>query len=908
MPENCAAIVIAAKHHELTKVKDTRGTTNTIGALRCKFQFRTDDWLHSAKTAMFCNGDAVLHPEVIDDAIPVPLDADDECPVPYEVLTDTLPYSIGVWGVTDNGLRVVSNWLVFNAQLGCYTEGNAPEDPERTIYEEILLISREAVEAASDVTNRANNGEFDGKTAYEIAKEEGFDGSASEWIQSLVGEPGRDGYTPVKGRDYFDGKDGTDGFSPTVSTEKIEDGYRVVIVDKNGNKTFNVMDGKNGEDGITPHIGNNGNWWIGDKDTGIRAEGPEDIGANIIDVVSLPIKDIDTRATYRVLNGVFVLDKMLRNDSTCHAVEWDSVPTEPGESVLRINDGVFSYVGYYNVKDNTVYGYFGEDTIEYLIEWVENSDLNALAKIALIGYLERMNASWKTMQEIVSSVGSALSMSWGGVITSAESADDANTLYLYLSSKLFFNQNGEWIGLGEGVGKTGTGIGAEVFNSADNVATGMASHAEGGVTAAEGDFSHAEGYATKSTGASSHAEGDGTESIGQASHAEGMKTVAEAIGSHAEGGLTHADFEWSHAEGYETIAGAVCAHAEGIGTDANGGNSHAEGSYTLAENENSHAEGQSSAAKGVASHAEGMRTEATNKASHAEGTETKANGVASHSEGIKTEAKAMGSHAEGGSTKAEAEWSHAEGYGTTVNEVAGHAEGQNTIASSSAAHAEGMQTEAFALYSHAEGLLSKSSGQSSHAEGESTKATANTAHAEGYSTEASGIYTHAEGALTVASAAGAHAEGGSTNATGPWSHAEGYGNTASGNSAHAQGINTVASGAYSHAGGNNTKAVGEAQTVIGKYNVADSAKSFIIGGGANNSGMDIYAVRKNIMTIDWEGNAWYSGDIKVGGTSYDDENAKTVSTQEFVIDMFARLCAKLQEKGIDISIDELMQL
>ena len=162
MPENCAAIVIAAKHHELIRVKDTRGTTHTVGALRCKFEFRTNDWLNSAKTAMFCNGDALLHPEVIDSAIAVPLDADDECPVPYEVLTDTLPYSIGVWGVTSSGLRIVSNWLVFGAQVGCYTEGNAPGEPEQTVYEQILQISNDAVNIATSVENRANSGEFDG--------------------------------------------------------------------------------------------------------------------------------------------------------------------------------------------------------------------------------------------------------------------------------------------------------------------------------------------------------------------------------------------------------------------------------------------------------------------------------------------------------------------------------------------------------------------------------------------------------------------------------------------------------------------------------------------------------------------------------------------------------------------------
>lgn len=32
--------------------------------------------------------------------------------------------------------------------------------------------------------------------------------------------------------------------------------------------------GPRGDDGITPHIGENGNWYIGDTDTGVKAEGP----------------------------------------------------------------------------------------------------------------------------------------------------------------------------------------------------------------------------------------------------------------------------------------------------------------------------------------------------------------------------------------------------------------------------------------------------------------------------------------------------------------------------------------------------------------------------------------------------------------------------------------------------------
>ena len=54
---------------------------------------------------------------------------------------------------------------------------------------------------------------------------------------------GEDGYTPKKGVDYTDGKDGEDGFSPTVTINAIAGGTRVTITDKNGSKTFDVMNG-----------------------------------------------------------------------------------------------------------------------------------------------------------------------------------------------------------------------------------------------------------------------------------------------------------------------------------------------------------------------------------------------------------------------------------------------------------------------------------------------------------------------------------------------------------------------------------------------------------------------------------------------------------------------------------------
>ena len=56
------------------------------------------------------------------------------------------------------------------------------------------------------------------------------------------------------------------------------------ILDANGvlnliltNKGTGSGTGEKGEPGITPHIGDNGNWFIGDEDTGVKSEGRDGI-------------------------------------------------------------------------------------------------------------------------------------------------------------------------------------------------------------------------------------------------------------------------------------------------------------------------------------------------------------------------------------------------------------------------------------------------------------------------------------------------------------------------------------------------------------------------------------------------------------------------------------------------------
>lgn len=65
---------------------------------------------------------------------------------------------------------------------------------------------------------------IDGKSAYQIAVDEGFVGSETEWLASLKGDKGDTGAKGDKGDQGLpgaDGKDGVDGKTPTLSTGTI---------------------------------------------------------------------------------------------------------------------------------------------------------------------------------------------------------------------------------------------------------------------------------------------------------------------------------------------------------------------------------------------------------------------------------------------------------------------------------------------------------------------------------------------------------------------------------------------------------------------------------------------------------------------------------------------------------------
>ena len=135
---------------------------------------------------------------------------------------------------------------------------------------------------------------------------------------------------------------------------------------------------------------------------------------------------------------------------------------------------------------------------------------------------------------------------------------------------------------------------------------------------------------------------------------------------------------------------------------------------------------------------------------------------------------------------------------------------------------------------------------------------------------ASGEYSFAGGQGTTASGALSHAEGQGSVASGPMSHAEGQGTVASGAFSHAEGLNTTVSAPWSHSEGEGTIAYGPHQHVQGKYNIRDSSGSYahIVGNGTP-------VESKNAHTLDWSGNAWYSGTVESAGIILSDNTDKS---------------------------------
>lgn len=115
-------------------------------------------------------------------------------------------------------------------------------------------------------------------TAYALAVKQGFDGTLDEWLASLKGNAFTyDDFTheqlqALKGAkgDAFTYEDFT---QEQLNALKGAKGDSFTYEDFTEDQLESLR-GPSGKNGVTPHIGSNGNWFVGTTDTGIPATGP----------------------------------------------------------------------------------------------------------------------------------------------------------------------------------------------------------------------------------------------------------------------------------------------------------------------------------------------------------------------------------------------------------------------------------------------------------------------------------------------------------------------------------------------------------------------------------------------------------------------------------------------------------
>ena len=225
--------------------------------------------------------------------------------VPAEATANEGTGAIVYCGVA-NGVQLITKTQGYNVITHGNVGGTAPFNPSESLATQVLQAalnaeknSAEAKSVADGLRNDAASGKFDGK-----------DGAK--------GDKGETGTTPQL-------KIGEDNLWQV----SYDNGATWVSL---GVKATGAA-GKDGTNGLTPHIGENGNWWLGNTDTGVSAKGPKgDTGAKGADGVSptATVTQTDDGAEFTVTDASGTTTATIRNGTDGK----DGAPGAPGKDAV----------------------------------------------------------------------------------------------------------------------------------------------------------------------------------------------------------------------------------------------------------------------------------------------------------------------------------------------------------------------------------------------------------------------------------------------------------------------------------------------------------------------------------------------------------------------------------------------
>ena len=255
---------------------------------KCSFSFSEEYTDDLVKKAIFTSQNSSIEVAIINN----------ECNIPTEILKARNIVLLGVYAykVVDDklDLRYSPSPDAFKVNSGSYiSETNESEEVTPSQFEQYM-------QALNDGLN---------KVEQSIKKMDSATSSVNDLVDEInwklengdfIGPEGPQG---VPGKNGTDGADGADGVGITTITSgqsSVEEDKTVTPVTvqksdgssesfnveaKNGIDGQNGKDGVNGQDGITPTIGENGNWYLGETDTGKPSRGEVGPSPDLTDYV-----------------------------------------------------------------------------------------------------------------------------------------------------------------------------------------------------------------------------------------------------------------------------------------------------------------------------------------------------------------------------------------------------------------------------------------------------------------------------------------------------------------------------------------------------------------------------------------------------------------------------------------------
>ena len=165
--------------------------SDQIAFVTLKFTF-DGDWKKFHKVVQFTQCDETYNRVLGTDGL--------SCLLPAELHAGAVKMSVfGYDAESTEGLRATTVPVTLNIRQSGFVgdDDNSPIPPTPDLYTQLL----------QKISEKGK----DGKSAYQIAIENGFVGTEIEWLESLKGADGKDGINGKDGADGAPGQDGTDG-------------------------------------------------------------------------------------------------------------------------------------------------------------------------------------------------------------------------------------------------------------------------------------------------------------------------------------------------------------------------------------------------------------------------------------------------------------------------------------------------------------------------------------------------------------------------------------------------------------------------------------------------------------------------------------------------------------------------